>query len=82
MLAPVFRLLPLAALPRLPAVAAWLKHALRYLSQHTGLPALLVAAILVAVGYRLLKKTFRFAMEVAVVALALVAMTELGWIVW
>jgi hypothetical protein len=71
-----------AGVPGLPAVTTALKHGIRYLSLHTGLPALLVAAILVVVGYRLLKKTFRFAMEVAVIAVALVAMTQLGWIVW
>jgi hypothetical protein len=54
----------------------------RYLSQHTGLPALLIAAVLVAVGYRLLKKSARFAVEVAAVALVLVAASELGWIRW
>jgi hypothetical protein len=58
------------------------KHALRFLSQHTGLPALVVAAVLVVVGFRLLKKSARFAAEVAVVAILLVALTELGWIQW
>jgi len=58
------------------------RHGVRWVSVHTGLPALLVAAVLVAVGYRLLKKTARFGMEVAVVAAALFAMTELGWIHW
>lgn len=58
------------------------KLAFRFLTAHTGLPALLVAAVLVVVGYRLLKKTARFAAEVAVVMIALVAATELGWIQW
>lgn len=60
----------------------WAKLAFRFLTAHTGLPALLVAAVLVVVGYRLLKKTARFAAEVAVVTIALVAATELGWIQW
>lgn len=67
---------------RAAALAGWAKHAVRYLAQHTGVPALIVAALLVALGYRLLRRSFRFAMEVAVVAAALVAMTELGWIQW
>jgi hypothetical protein len=43
---------------------------------------LLVAAILVVVGYRLLKRTFRLAVEVALIAGMLLAATELGWIRW
>ncbi len=58
------------------------KAVVRWLSLHTGVPALLVAAILVAVGYRVLKRTARFAVEVAAVALALVAASELGWLRW
>jgi hypothetical protein len=61
---------------------AWAKGAVGYLSRHTGVPALLVAAVLVAVGYRVLKRTARFAVEVAAVALVLAAASELGWIRW
>jgi hypothetical protein len=61
---------------------AWAKTVVRYLSHHTGLPALLIAAVLVAVGYRLLKKSARFVIEVAAVALVLVAASELGWLRW
>ena len=58
------------------------RFAVRWLSLHTGLPALLVAAILVVVGYRILKKSARFAVEVALVAGLLVAATSAGWIRW
>lgn len=58
------------------------RAALRYLSAHTGVPALLVAAVLVCVGYRVLKRSLRFALEVAAVALALGAATQLGWLTW
>jgi hypothetical protein len=56
--------------------------AVRWVSQHTGLPALLVAALLIVVGYRILKKSARFAIEVALVAALLVAATGAGWIRW
>ncbi|MBS2013528.1 MAG: hypothetical protein JST00_11600 [Deltaproteobacteria bacterium] len=78
----------LSSLPfRLPTTLplpsfALARVAVRWLSHHTGLPALVVAAILVVVGYRLLKKTARFALEVAVVAAALVAATSAGWLRW
>ncbi|MBX3185647.1 MAG: hypothetical protein KF819_01475 [Labilithrix sp.] len=58
------------------------RHALRWLSLHTGLPVLIVAAVLLAVGHRLLRKTARFAVEVALVSALLLAATEAGWIRW
>ena len=61
--------------------ATW-KLLVRFLSQHSGLPALLVAAVLLVVGWRLLKKSARFFAELAVVSFALFAATQLGWIRW
>lgn len=63
-------------------VTALARSVVRFLSVHTGLPALFVAAILLALGYRVLRRTARFAVEVAAIALALVAASELGWIRW
>lgn len=86
-LVPAERLFLLAR-AHLPAGASWAsasaaaRHAVRYLSVHTGIPALLVAAVLVAVGYRLLKRTLRFGLEVAAIAAALGLMTAAGWIQW
>ncbi len=62
--------------------ASWARTAIRYLAQHSGIPALLVAAVLLVVGWRLVRKTFRFAVEVALVTAALLAATQLGWIRW
>lgn len=64
--------------------SAWIlaKIAVRFLALHTGLPALVVAAVLVVVGYRILKRTARFAVEVAAIAATLLLATELGWIRW
>ena len=59
-----------------------LRFALRWVSVHTGLPALVVAAILIVVGYRILKRSARFAVEVALVGALLVAATSAGWIRW
>jgi hypothetical protein len=56
------------------------RFVVRYLARHTGLPALVVAAILLVVGYRVLKRSARFAVEVVVVTVALVAATQLGWL--
>ena len=58
------------------------KAVVRLLSQHSGVPALVVAALLVVVGWRVLKKSARFVAEVALVTAALFAATQLGWIRW
>ncbi len=66
----------------LAGLGTLLKSAVHYLAQHTGLPVLLVAAILAAVGYRILKRSARFLAEVTILALLLFVLTALGWIRW
>jgi|HubBroStandDraft_5_1064220.scaffolds.fasta_scaffold2039036_1 hypothetical protein len=66
------------ALPMGPAM----RSALAWASQHTGLPAILVAAIAVVVSWRVFKRTARFAVEVVAVVAVLLVATRLGWIVW
>lgn len=76
---------------------AWIQHALlafwppvrgtavvavHWLSRHTGLPALFVAAMLVVIGWKLVKKGARLAMQVALVTALLVILTELGVLHW
>ena len=58
------------------------RFALRWLSSHTGVPALVVAALLVVVGYRILRKSARLLVEVALVTALLVAATHAGWLRW
>jgi hypothetical protein len=58
------------------------RFAVRWVSLHTGAPALVVAALLVVVGYRILKKSARFLLEVALVVVLLVAATHAGWLRW
>ena len=72
----------LASLPSLSGGLTGCTTAVRWLSLHTGVPALVVAAVLIAVGYRVLKRTSRFAVEVAAVTLALALAAELGWLRW
>ena len=56
--------------------------ALRWLSVHTGIPALVVAAILVVVGWRILKKSLRIVVEIVLVGALLFAATQAGWLRW
>ncbi len=59
-----------------------LRRAAAYLSMHTGLPTLVVAALAIVVGFRLLRWTVRIAVELCVVLAVLLALTRLGWIRW
>jgi hypothetical protein len=65
-----------------PAAAASLRAALHWASEHTGLPAVLLAAIALVASRHLFKQTVRFAVEVALALGLLLAATRLGWIVW
>lgn len=82
MLVPLSRGLDALRHVRPGAMVAWVRGSIRFVAAHTGLPALVVAAVLVVVGYRLLRRSARFLVEVALVALLLVVATELGWIRW
>ncbi len=72
----------LSGLPGLSAALTGGQAAVRWLSVHTGVPVIVVAGILIAVGYRVLKRTSRFAVEVVAVTLALAVASELGWLHW
>jgi hypothetical protein len=70
-------------------VLAWvspLGHSVRHFlalgAKHTGLPAVLLAAIVLVVSFRIARFAARFAVQVAVVATLLVFATRLGWLRW
>jgi hypothetical protein len=65
-----------------PVAGEPMRAALRWGSQHTGLPVILVAAIAIVVAWRTFKRTLRFALQVVVCVAALVVATRLGWITW
>jgi hypothetical protein len=68
------------------AWAAWcaggLRGWLRWASQHTGLPVIVVAAVALVGSWHVFKRTARFAVEVVVAALLLLAATRLGLLRW
>jgi hypothetical protein len=55
---------------------------LRWASHHTGLPVIVVAAMALVTSWHLFRRTLRFAVEVAVAAVLLLAATKLGLISW
>lgn len=59
-----------------------MREALRWGAHHSGLPMVVVAAIVLVVSWRLFKRAARLAVEVAVVTAMLLAATRLGWITW
>jgi alkanesulfonate monooxygenase SsuD/methylene tetrahydromethanopterin reductase-like flavin-dependent oxidoreductase (luciferase family) len=65
---------------RLAWLAAHARFAVRWVSDHTGMPALLVAAVLLVLGYRVLQRSARFALQVLVVLAVLLVATQMGWL--
>ncbi len=64
------------------AIAEHLRHWLHWVSLHTGIPVLFVAALVIVLSFRLAKRVTRLLAEVALVVLALVVATRLHWIHW
>ncbi len=72
-----------AALARLGASLPDLaRHWLHWVSLHTGAPALLVAAVVIVVAWRLARKSARLVLEVGLVVMVLLMATRLQWIHW
>jgi hypothetical protein len=51
-------------------------------SRHTGLPVVVVAAILLVVTFRMAQQVARLAFQVFVVAVLLTLATRMGWVSW
>jgi hypothetical protein len=69
-------------LPWASVAGGGLRAALRWASQHTGLPVILVAAIALVASWRVLKRTMHFGVEVALALVLLLVATRLGWLRW
>jgi hypothetical protein len=59
-----------------------MRAVLRWGSEHSGLPVIVVAAIALVVSWRLFKRSLRFVIEVVIAAALLLFATRLGWIAW
>ena len=57
-------------------------HAAEWIARHTGIPAILVASLLIVLSWRMAKRMAHVAVEVAVVTVLLVALTKLGVVSW
>jgi len=54
--------------------------AMHWISSHTGVPVVLVAALVIVLSWKLFKAGLHLAVEVACVAVLLIVATHLGWI--
>jgi hypothetical protein len=59
-----------------------LRGGLRWASEHTGLPVVIVAALALVVSLRIVRQTLRFALHVAFAAALLLGATKLGLLRW
>jgi hypothetical protein len=59
-----------------------LRMLLHWASARTGLPAIVVAAVVLVTAVRVFKRSFRLAVELALAVVLLMAATRFGWIAW
>jgi hypothetical protein len=62
------------------ALGAILLESVTWTAEHTGVPAVVVAAVGIVVSYRIARKTARIVLETSLVVALLLAATHLGWI--
>ena len=70
------------SLPTVLAVLRSGRGSLHWISAHTGLPVIVVAALAVVVGWRVARRTWHIAFELVLAVAALLVATHLGWIRW
>lgn len=58
------------------------KHALTWAAGRTGLPVVVIAALALVVGWRVARRTWHIAFELAFALAVLLVATRLGWIHW
>jgi hypothetical protein len=68
--------------PSAETVLAAAKHALHWAAGRTGLPVVVVAALTLVVGWRVARRTWHIAFELALALALLLVATRLGWIRW
>jgi hypothetical protein len=69
-----------AALDRVGSVWTAFRQAVHYASLHSGLPAVVVASLALVAGYRLLRRTIRFAVQLTIAMTIVLAATYFGWL--
>lgn len=63
-------------------LSGWLGQALDYCSSHTGLPWVVLAAVVLVASLRLVRRVAAVLLEIGLVVAVLSLCTKLGWITW
>lgn len=70
------------ARPSVTSALALAKEGLHWAAGRTGLPVVVVAALAIVVGWRVARKTWHIAFELALAVAVLLVAMRLGWIRW
>jgi hypothetical protein len=70
------------ARPLANGALSWGVHALRWVSEHTGLPGVVVAALGLVLAWRVASRAWHVIFELALAFVLLFAATRFGWIRW
>lgn len=62
------------------AAGAAFRGVVHYGAEHTGVPAVLVAAVALVISWRMFKRTMRFAVQVGVALVVVLVATHFGWL--
>jgi hypothetical protein len=57
-----------------------MSDALHWISAHSGVPVIVVAAVILVLSWKFLKWSWKFLVQIAIVAGLLFLATKLGWI--
>jgi hypothetical protein len=68
--------------PSATSVLAVGKYALAWAAGRTGLPVVVIAALALVIGWRVARRTWHIAFELALALAVLLVATRLGWIRW
>jgi hypothetical protein len=68
------------ALARAGFLMTAFRHAVHYASIHTGVPAVILASVALVAGYRLLRRTMRFAVQLTIAMTIVLTATYFGWL--
>ena len=71
-----------SARPYADAARASSRHVLKWASVRTGLPVIVVAALGVVLAWRVGRRTWHIAFELALALAVLLVATRFGWIRW
>ncbi len=74
------RFIPVVVFPWLHRLGAHAERAIQTIAKHSGVPAVVVAALALVIAFRLARRTLHLLVEVALAFVLVLAATKAGWI--